>query len=121
MSKQSKAPPRRSETATRSATLTQTPSEFLRRFAAKARAWLGQRGIECVGGQIYDWQSTDDPGWRELVLDLTVATTPAVAMGLWDELSAQMDKAIDREPVQLRGSLQDRVSLAVKWKSTACV
>ena len=121
MPKQSRVPPARQEAATSHATLTPSPSDFLLGFAAKAREWLDRQGVNCVGSQLYDWQSTEDPSWRQLVLDLTVVATPNAAMDIWDDLSEQMYEAIDREPPSVREVLRDRVSLAVKWKQTSGV
>ena len=68
-----------------------------------------------------DWQSVEDPSWRQTVLDLHVAAKSDVALRLWDKLSEELDKFIQSEPEAIRTFLQDSLSLSVKWDSNADV
>jgi hypothetical protein len=91
--------------------------ETLRAFASRARAILESEGIELKGIKIRDWQSVEDPSFRQTVLDLRVAAKADVAVRVWDELSEELDIFLQSQPELIRTFLQDTLSISVDWDS----
>ncbi|MBI4333619.1 MAG: hypothetical protein HY673_20335 [Chloroflexi bacterium] len=95
--------------------LERTPYEFLRMFAKRAHSFIEKAGVKLIGTKIRDWQSVEDPTWKQQVLELTIASEPGNALLIWDRLGEMLEQSIEGEVEHLRGLLREGVSLEVKW------
>jgi hypothetical protein len=51
------------------------------------KTFLSNKGIVATQFNLRDWQSVENPNWKERVLDIYLEDTPSIiALELWDEL-----------------------------------
>ncbi|MFC2073060.1 hypothetical protein ACFLUU_10290 [Chloroflexota bacterium] len=84
-------------------------------FASYAKEILELKGITITETRIRNWQAIEDTNWKQCILDITVNTEPHIALRVWDELSAELQKFINTQPEVFRSFLEDKLSLNVKW------
>lgn len=89
--------------------------QVLSSFASYATEILRRKGIETTDTKIRDWQAIDDASWKQCILSLTVRATSDVALLVWDELAAELQKFIATQPKDARLLLESSLSLDVGW------
>lgn len=88
---------------------------FLAKFQKQALRFLKQQEREALRVRVTDWQSFEDPTWKQKILEITLACDADTALATWDSLGEMFQEAIDKEPESVRESLLDGTSLEVRW------
>ncbi len=92
-----------------------TRHEFLLQFQKKAKHFLEGRGVPFLGAEVFDWESTEDPTWKQKVLAIKVASDADTALTAWEDLEEQFLKAINANPSSIRDSLLEGVTFEIVW------
>lgn len=87
--------------------------ELLSRFIHEAVELGRERKIKITRHEIHDWQSWEDPSWKQSILSLYVNAEAKKAMSFWEELSEVFEAYLGKNDLQPSERL--RFSLSIEW------
>ena len=89
--------------------------QVLSAFTSYAKEILKLKKIAITETRIRNWQAIEDTNWKQCILDITVKAESSIALGVWDELTEELQQFINTQPDIIRPFLRDKLSLDVKW------
>jgi hypothetical protein len=67
----------------------------LKKFEQYARNNIFLKGIKVHSVVIRNWESVENPDWKQIVIDFVVKAQPETAIAFWDNLVDGLEDFID--------------------------